>query len=209
MRKERIKILHSPTTLETFYCLCHAPTWTETLIGLNKSYELFLIKLRDRNYFQDNKEKTTIKWMSAQLGFEITKVTKWIKLIYEDILELNYYEPEKFQSFGTMHTLHFRHYDNSELLNVWLQHTPRVFERFECYFMKAKVGTDYFWVSEVNHEIHNGTQTIHLTLKGGFCNLYREQLLSRALFERTLGFRDQYEKYDFEIDEVLLNHYRR
>lgn len=209
MKKERIKVFHQPTTLETFYCLCHSPSWAEILLGMNKPYESFLAKLKDRKYFQDTEEKTTIKWMSNQMGLEATKVTKWIKQIYEDILDLNYYQPEKFHSGGIMHTLHFRHYDDSEMLNIWLQQTPRVFERFECYFIKAKMGIDHFWVSEVKHEIQNGIQSIQVTLKGGSHNAYRELLLNRALFEHTLGFRDQYEKYDFEIDEILLNNYRR
>ena len=34
-------------------------------------------------------------------------------------------------------------------------------------------------------------------------NKYREFALSKALFEGTLGFMDVYQKYEFEIDNLL------
>jgi hypothetical protein len=208
MRKERIKVLHRPTTLETFYCLCDTPTWTETLIGLNKPYESFLIKLKDRKYFEDNKEKTTIKWMSAQMGFEITKVTKWIRLIYDDIFELNYDNPEKFMTEGIPCELHFKNYDDFASMRVWLNAIPRKYESLQFYFLKAKIGTDRFWVHNVTHDISDGKQVISISLRGGFCNEYREQLVQRAYFDGTLTLWGDRDKFDFEIDRILSERYR-
>ncbi len=207
MKKNRVKILHRPSTLQTFYCLSNTATWVEKLQGTGRPYEAFLQKLMVKKYFLNIEERKTVKWMASELGFETNQVTKWIKEIYDDIFELNYYHPNIFQSDGIKHSLHFRYYDDSEVLTVWLSQTPRVHEKLECYFVKARIGTDNFWVSEVKHEIQNGNQHIHITLKGGFHNTYREQLIQRALFEKVIGLRELYDMYEFEMDELLLKHY--
>lgn len=206
--KKRQKIYHQASTIDTFYCLVNSPNWLEALIGLNYPYEEFLRKLKERNYFNDHNDRTTIKWMASEFGFETTKLTKWIKEIYQEIFELNEISPEKFQSEGIPHDLWFKNYDDFASLTVWLNTTPRKYEQFHCNFVKAKVGTDYFWVHDISHDIINGQQTITVSLKGGFCNEYREELVQRAYFDGTLNRWNDREMYDYEIDEILSKHYR-
>ena len=137
-------------------------------------------------------------------------VTKWLGRIYDDIFELNYEQPELFKGNGVRHKLHFRYtHGTAAWLKLWLKATPRIHETFHCYFVKAKVRVESFWVKEVSHNIENGEQEIDVFLEGGFINRYREWLLDRAQFEGYLSFQEIFELKDYQIDEQLFEFSRR
>ncbi|RZK11549.1 MAG: hypothetical protein EOO43_19285 [Flavobacterium sp.] len=204
--KEKRLFIHNPSTLETLYCLRDSPFWAEKLLDDNYGHKDFLKDLIAKNFYQ-SEDSPSIKFIASDLSLTATKVSKWIKDIYNDILLLNQLNPEMFRSAGTEHLCHFRNYDNHQSFSVWLTQTPRNYENVDLYFLKAKMGTDTFMVTEVSHSFFDNRQVVILTLKGGYCNRYREELVQRALFEGVLGFMDTYKKSGYEIDEILRKHY--
>jgi hypothetical protein len=206
--KKRELILYNPSTHERLYCLADNPKWPLLLLGRNKKYDSFLQKLSERNFYNDPEGKISIKQIAAELGFKTTDVTQWITAIYDDIYDLNETEPELFRSAGVRHDLYFKHYDDRGFFTLWMQQTPREFEGLSFYFIKAKVGTNRFWVKEVRHELENGEYKVHLTLDGQMLNKYRELLVDKGLFQQVLSFGDIHNKHSFEIDKELLEWYR-
>ncbi|QCX52477.1 hypothetical protein [Elizabethkingia sp. JS20170427COW] len=129
--------------------------------------------------------------------------------IYEGILELNENNPELFYTeSGIQVELHIRYYDSYCFFSLTLPMIPRVYESFELFFIKAKMGWTTFWVKDVQYSIDNNKNSIYVLLQGGILNRYQEFALEKALFEGQISFRDEYEKFDFEIGDLILGRNR-
>ena len=85
--KERRKIIHEPSTKEIFICLKNAPKFSELLLKNSpvKPYTEFLKWLCENGYNLDFEQRITIKKIASDFKGETSKVTKWIKEIYEEI----------------------------------------------------------------------------------------------------------------------------
>ena len=208
--KERRKILHEPSTHEIFYCLQGMPAYSKILADQNpnKPYTNFLRWLIERNFYNEREDKVTIKRIATDFKSDSTKVTKWIKEIYEEIFELNYDKPELFQENEVNLCMYIRHYDSGCSFYTSLPILPREFETIRFPFVKGKVGADHFWVKKVEHEIVDDIATVTLWLDGGTLNKYREFALDKALFQGWIHFMDVYDKHSFELDDEIKKIYR-
>lgn len=208
--KERRKILHEPSTHEIFRCLSGMTDYSKILLehSTGNAYDDFLRWLIEKDFYNDQMEKISIKQIALESQNNAAKVTKWLKEIYQEIFKLNSDKPELFQSEGVKLTMYFNNYDNSCTIYTSLPVMPRQFETISFLFVKAKVGVEYFWVKKIEHEIVMNTITITLWLEGGFLNKYREFALDKALFQGAIHFMDVYDKRDFELDDELKRIYR-
>jgi hypothetical protein len=208
--KEGRKVLHQPSTLEIFYCLSGMPIYSKILAeqSTDKPYSGLLQWLIERDFYNDQTDKIAIKKIASDYKSDSTKVTKWIKMIYEDIFELNDNKPELFQADGIKLSMYIKHYDNSCMFYTALPVLPREFETVKFPFLKSKVGIEDFWVKKVEHEIIENTSNVTIWLKGGTVNKYREYAVDKALFQGWIHFMDVYQKHDFELDEKLKRLYR-
>ncbi|MGG9970919.1 hypothetical protein ACQ33O_03900 [Ferruginibacter sp. SUN002] len=208
--KEKKKILHEPSTHEIFGCISRTPTYSKLLLenGPEKTYTAFLSWLIEKDFYNDKYEKISIKKMAADFKADSTKATIWIKEIYQDIFELNNDRPELFQNNDLKVSLYMKSYDNSCCFSTCMSVLPREFETVRFPFVHAKIGTDYFWVKKVEHEIEDNKIATTLWLEGGFVNKYREFALDKALFEGWIHFMDVYEKHSFELDNEIKKIYR-
>lgn len=209
--KERRKILHEPSTLETFYCLCSMPMYSKILAEQNtgKPYSDFLHWMLKTNFYDDQTGKITIKKIATDYKGDSKKITKWIKSIYEEVFELNYNKPELFQRDGVKLSMYIKYYDNVVSFYTSLPVLPREFETCRFPFVKSKVGIEYFWVKKVEHEIVENTSNVTIWLAGGTVNKYREFALDKALFHSRIHFMEVYDKHDFELDEDLKRIYHK
>ena len=194
--KERVKIHYEPSTIETFHCIASMPKWAKLLIDVNpdKPYNEMLKGLVQRNFYNERNERLTIKSIAADLKTDTGKVTKWLTAIYQDIFELNENNPELFCQNGIAVTLYLHYFDDSAAFKVSLPALPREYEMFRFYFVKAKMGTDYYWVHRVEHSIENDTYETCIWLRGGLTNKYREFLYDKAKFYNRIGFMDTIDK---------------
>ena len=87
--------------------------YSKILLGerQSKPYGEFLNSLVQTNFYNANEEKITIKRLAADFKSDSTKVTKWIREIYDDIFELNYDKPDLFQKAGIRVALYLKHFD--------------------------------------------------------------------------------------------------
>ena len=209
-QKERMVIKHQPTTIEIFVCIASMPNWAKLLINEEptKPYIEMLKGLIERNFYSKKNERLTIKAIATDSKIDSGKATKWLTAIYEDIFKLNENKPELFYDKTIPVTLYMRHYDDSETFRISLPALPREYEMFRFYFVKAKVGTDYFWVERVEHSIENDKYEICIWLHGGMVNKYREYLFEKAKFYESIEFMNFYKMADFEIDNELKKVYK-
>ncbi len=208
--KERVKIHHEPSTLETFLCIASMPKWSKLLIDAHpdKPYIGMLKGLAERDFYNDRNERLTIKKIAADLKTDTSKVTKWLTAVYGDIFELNENNPALFSGNGIPVTLYMNHFDDSASFKISLPALPREYEMFRFYFARAKVGTDYFWVHRVEHSIEVDTYEVCIWLRGGLVNKYREFLYDKAMFYNHIGLLDAMNKTEWQIDEDLKKLYK-
>lgn len=208
--KERRKFIHEPSTYEIFLCLSSMVKWSKILYdhGPEKEYKPFLKSLIECRYLEDSEGKTTIKKIAESFGLQTAKTTKWLHEIYNDILELNYDQEALFTNDMAPVTLFFSYFDSSGNFTIGLDIIPRVYEEFNMYFIKGKVGTERFWVKKVEHEYNDEGVRIFLWLEGGILNRYREMAVEEALFKGWIGFMEHWDKSNSEIDDILLRYLR-
>ena len=203
--KERVRIIHHPSTQEIFTCIASMPQWSRLLFQQrpHKPYNDFLKWLINTNFLKEKNERITIKMMAAGFKGDATKVTKWIHAIYDDILELNDEQPQLFQTAGIPVSLTMKYDDNYCYVNSSLPVLPREYESFRFPFVKAKMGIEHFWVKNVSQMIEADTTQITISLYGGELNRFREFALDKALFQGWIHFMDIYQKHPLEIDKEL------
>lgn len=207
--KARKKVIHQSDTKEYFMCLSSMPAWSEVLVdNTDKPYKSFLMFLLEKNFYDYRQERLMIKQIVADYGSDTSKITKWLKQIYEDIVELNFDKPELFKTDGIKHTLYCKYYDSHFSFTTWLMATPRIYEDFEFRFAQSTTGTSNFYVEKIKHSLEENEHNISIWLKGGFVNKYRELLYDRAEFHGVINLFDTFHKQDFEIDDELRKHYK-
>lgn len=208
--KDRMKIIHEPSTHEIFYCLSEMPSYSKILASQSsdKPFIDFLLWLIEKGFYSDREDKIPIKKIASDFKSDAPKVTKWIKEIYEAIFTLNSDKPGLFQGDGVKLCMYIRNYDDRCSFHTSLSVLPREFESVNFPFVKAKVGTDRFWVKKVVHEIEKDSATVTLWLDGSTLNKYREFALDKALFQGHIHFMSVFDKPSFELDDKLRKIYR-
>ncbi|RYY52458.1 MAG: hypothetical protein EOO09_21365 [Chitinophagaceae bacterium] len=207
-RNNRPLNLHKASSAEILYCLGGSMDWASKLLQSAHVYNDFLRSLLEKQFYRPG-PNTSLKFIAQDLHYDIPKITRWIRQIYEDIFLLNEQHPEVFKNEGIEHFCRFSNYDNHRCFSIWLTHTPRIYETLDLWFVKAELGTATFMVTDVSHTLQGNAQIINLTLEGNCRNRYREELVHRAEFEKVLGFMETLEKSRFEIDEILFTHYSK
>ena len=191
--------------------------WLPLLKGRNKPYEILLDYLHNlgvksnlgtENY--DNKEFQSNR-IAEITGIKVSKIKGWLTKIYNDILELNYDEPELFNNGCLYHYVLYFNYHSYfyEDFNVWLPTILNRFDRFEFNFIEAKLNTRSFWVKDISHTYKNGKATTQIELKGGFSNVYRELLFEKAIYMRKISSLSKFKLYDFQMDEILMEYAKK
>ena len=173
----------------------------------DKLYYDFLKWLIEKNFYNTWEEKITIKKIATDFKNDTARVTKWIREIYDDILELNYDRSELFYTSGIHVCLYLHNYDDYCNFYTSLQVVPREFETVRFPFVQAKVGIDWFWVKTVDHKIVEES-IVTIKLEGGSVNKYRELALDKALFQKRIHFMEVYHKDEIELDNEIRKIYR-
>ena len=209
-KKIRPKFIFQASTLDYLHCLQSMTAWSSLLLKTNnnKKYVDFLKWMLEHDYLRTYDELSITK-ISKLSGFTTAKISKYLKEIYDDIFDLNEREPDLFCKKGeTKVVLHMKYYDNHCYFSISLPIIPRVHERFNFFFAKAKMGWYNFWVKDIQYDIDNNDTDISIFLIGGILNQYREMAVEKAIFEGRISHIEKYDKYDFEIDDIILGRNR-
>ena len=120
-------------------------------------------------------------------------------------MELNSSNPELFCNGGKyLYRFSFRYLSHYySFFHLCLDVPLNIFECFDFPFIYAKVKSSYFWIENIGHEREYGKIIVTVTLKGGYPDLYRSLLLSKAQFTNEITFDDMINLSEYRIDEKL------
>lgn len=216
--KQSLPEKYIPSTKDVEISLFYEYQWIGLLAGRGKPYDHIINGLLEIGKYWNSDEsshehgKLTMKWFAERLNETPVHVNKWLHAIYDDLLDLNYNEPELFVAEGEIPCSfllsgysdgHFR------LINFGVPVLPRVGESLNYIFARAAVGCDYFYVNEILYERELGKTKIEIVCKAGTrYNKYREFLLDKARFLDEIDFRTEYDARP-HLDEMLQAYARK
>ena len=155
-----------------------------------------------------NSDLPLLKDIAKILGVENQKVTKYLKDIYNDIIELNCECYEKFVNKGQiLCCFTFKSFDRSGYFNLGLDSVPRINEEFQFDFIEPKVGYSRFYLRSVEHRILNGIQEVNISASIDEQYSYIKLLKEKAYLTRNISWYEYngYQVNENNVIEKLLN----
>ena len=192
-----------PSTRDYLYTLYTFPNYLKLLNSKEKPYYNLLKWIIEKQTFLDDDSYSlpTLGFIAKELNIGSSKLSLYLKNIYNDILDLNWHQPELFKKGGQVPCLlMFKHWGHYESFNFGLDIIPRIGEHFHFDFVKPKLDCSYFHVDDINYEITSKGQRVTISMSSGSSNTYLKLLKDKAYLKREISM---HEYYNFEIDYEL------
>lgn len=196
------------TPLDYLHCIFNEYEWLMLLKGRNKPYEEILDPLYDiarKERYEDEELadiKITMKWLGEHLKVNTSKLSKWITLMYNDIVALNESDPKLFIRSGQF----LCHFSLSSYRNDYMQfylgldYIPRKDDSLSFYFAKASIDVSNFIITDVTIDHEYGHSTIHIDCSPRYHhNEYKTWLLEKARFLNDINL------WTMPPDELVLD----
>lgn len=204
------KFQHKASTKDYLIALAYYPNLVKLLDTSNKPYKELVNWLleKEKSVLKDEPSIPTIKDLSATLGIENTKVTKYLKLIYDDIFDLNSNHPLLFKKEGQiLCNLSFNYFEQYCTFSIGMGAVPRIGEHLEFFFIKAKLGCSGYYIHKVYHDIECTGQNVMISFSAEAPNNYFNLLKEKAYLNNEISFRDLINE-ESELKETLIRLYR-
>ena len=166
--------------------------------GVSK-YEILLTFLTAKDYYNDDDLPIpTLKEIERHTGLKTSQLRTQLKNIYKELFDHTFSFKKVEIIFDVEYFKRYGYFKCNELTYL-----PKIGENITIPFLKAKVGTDYFYVEDIRHYFDGQKQTIDIQLKGGYFNSYWYYRKHKAYEMGDLGRGADYHLYEYEIKEKL------
>ena len=182
-------------------CLRHEPQWMQLLLPSSKAYTKLIEHLlsTQANYEEDKfgAPRETVVGFARELNEKSATVNKWLREIYDDILDLNDNHPELFAKEGDI-ICKFQYYSRLYRTGFWfylgVPAVPNVGDYFELFFVRALAEDYQFVVKQVSYKFDHGRMEIEIDLGQKYSEdgLYKKLLIEKARFLDLLSIGEKY-----------------
>lgn len=167
--------------------------------GGNEEYKDLLDFLMAKDYCNDDDLPfPTLKQIEEATGLGTYRTRRQLETIYRELLDCFLDFNNVVISFNIEYHKTYGHFKCSNLA-----HLPRIGENIRLPFLKAKMGIDFFYVTDIRQTFEGETQFIEINLKGGFYNAYWHYRKHKALETGEIGLGEQYDLYEFQMKQRL------
>lgn len=211
MKRKIEEYKYKASTRDYLVALSNFPCFVKLLNATNKPYLVLHAWLlsNESSLLDENRTLPSIKELSQTLGIDSGKITRYLKMMYDEIHELNEKEPDKFKQDGqTLCYLSFNYLGQYVGFNLGLSILPKIGEGFDFYFIKPQNGGSNFYVKSVNHHYDNMRHTISIQLTYELPNLYMQLLREKAYLNHDISLHDYLSEPSFSLQEKLVKWYR-
>ncbi|MET6989186.1 hypothetical protein [Sediminicola arcticus] len=165
----------------------------------NVEYKDLLDFLMAKDYYnEEDLPLPTLKQIEAATGLRTYRIRRQLEIIYRELLNGSLEFNNVVISFNVEYHKTYGHFKCSRLIYL-----PRIGENMRLPFLKAKMGIDFFYVTDVRQTFEGETQFIEINLKGGFYNAYWHYRKHKALETGEIGLGEQYDLYEFQMKQRL------
>lgn len=145
----------------------------------------------------------SLKQISFNLNLKPHTLRKLIHDLYNDVFTL---EKDRYLNFGKAEIyfdLNYFENDRGYFQCKNISFIPRVGENITIPFLKAQVGTDYFYVDSIRHRLDSNIQSIYISLKSGNYNKYFHFEKHKAYERGIINTRDLFYKHDLSLKDKM------
>lgn len=174
------------------------------LLGRGKDYDALLKVILEKDIYNDDDVKIpSIKELMERLNMPYSKVRRDLNEIYKDL--------ENHKSLGiefpirkVEYCFSMRYFDNRGYFILdQLPVVPRIGEEIHLPYLRAKVGTEWFYVESVSHYLDDEKQSVHITLRPGSGNIYFRFAKDEALLKGRISHNEYFDSDDYDLREKL------
>ncbi|MEI6487726.1 MAG: hypothetical protein WCP52_02120 [Bacteroidota bacterium] len=212
MKKQKVVYEYKVKTIDYLKALAQYPNFLKLINIEDKPYkEIIEWVLQKETSLQDDSFVTpSVKTLSEEIGMDYAKVTKYLKYIYFEIIDLNNKHPELFVRQGQMKCYFgFKYFESSHTFILGMDYLPRIEEHFTFNFINPILGNSSFYVQQVWHDYEHSGHSVIFTMVPRLPYKYMALLKEKAYLNRDISF---HEFYDFErnseLEEKLLKLYK-
>jgi hypothetical protein len=203
MRKQKHVYEHKSSAKEYLLALASFPNYLKLLPTENKPYGqliFWLISISDQ-IDDNNFSLPTMKDLAKEFKVDASKITKQLKMIYEDIIDLNHNQPNLFKGENQIQCcLSFNYLGAKEYFNTGLDSLPTIGNYFQFYFMRPRLGGTGFYANQIYHDLYSTGHSITISFNCRSENMYLSLLKEKALLHRRISFS---EAIDDDMDDEL------
>ena len=198
------------STVQYLIRLVENPQYVQLLDLEDKSYVSLVewILCRSSMTFEGVDKYPPLKNIGASIGISGQKVTKYIKAIYDDIIELNNTSKDLFvMPDEIVCCFSFKYSKRSGYFYIGIKSVPRIGDQFIFDFMLPLVGTDMFYIRDISHIIIKGVHEVDVTATGHEQFLYLSLLREKAYLKNYITWRELngFVEEDRELNKRLTN----
>ncbi len=169
----------------------------------NDRYAQLLNFLNTKDYYNnDDIPYPTLKQIETETELKSYHIRKQLKEMYDKLFDYDYDYSFDFNDLEIIiHVEYYKRYASIKCKK--LQYIPRIGENITHPFLKAKIGTDYFYVQDIRHHFETNKHIIELFLKGGIYNSYWYHRQHKAYELGEIGIMEGYDLYEHQLKERL------
>ncbi|MCM4169821.1 hypothetical protein KCTC52924_03601 [Arenibacter antarcticus] len=151
-----------------FLDLLYIKTQVKKLLGHEEKYKALIAFMMSENFVESDEPIPSLKSMELILNLKTYTLRKLIIDLYNELFgnELKY--GLGFPKLEVQFDLRYFEEQWGYFKCDKLAFIPRLGENITIPFLKARVGTDWFYVDSIRHILEGSTQRIEIGLKGGY-----------------------------------------
>ncbi|ALJ05186.1 hypothetical protein APS56_08640 [Pseudalgibacter alginicilyticus] len=173
------------------------------LLGNDEKYRKLIAFMMSNDFLESDEPLPSLKSMESSLNMKAHKLRKLITDLYNELFSYELKHGLKFNKLEIYFDLHCFEGQFGYFKCTDLAYIPRVGENMTIPFLKAKVGTDYFYVYSIRHTLENDVQRIDIRLNSGFFNQYFHFEKHKAYELGRISLGDLFRKHDLNLKDKM------
>ncbi|APA65653.1 hypothetical protein [Maribacter sp. 1_2014MBL_MicDiv] len=173
------------------------------LLGDEPKYKDIISYMMTSTFLDSNEPLPSLKSMEQILNYKSHSLRKLIIDLYNEFFGEEIKNSLSFSKLDVYFDLSYFEGDKGYFKCNELCYIPRVGENITINFLKAKVGTDWFYVDKIRHDFYENTQIIEISLKSGIYNKYFHYEKYKAYEEGVINTYDLFNTHEVSIKRKM------
>ena len=169
----------------------------------NEKYNQLIEFMLSKDFLESDEPIPSLKQIGIDLELKPHTLRKQIQELYDEVFNIEKENFLKFNKTEIYFDLNYFENDRGYFLCKNLAYLPRVGENIDIPFLKAQVGTDYFYVDSIRHSFDSNVQRIFISLKSGLYNKYFHYEKYKAYEQGIISSGELFYKHDLTIKRKI------
>lgn len=186
-----------------FLDLLYIKIQVNKLFGKEEKYRELISYMMSNDFLESSTTLPSLKSIELILNVKSYNLRKLIIDLYNEFFSNELKNSLRFPKLEVYFDLSYFEGQKGYFKCDKLVCIPRVGENITISFLKAKVGTDWFYVDSIRHDFEKDIQRIDISLKSGTFNTYLYYEKYKAYEERRISTNDLFNKHDLAIKRKI------